>query len=102
MWYNYRVMNMMVGVCVLTIRIYESNSLKDKRSVVKSLIQKLEHKFNISICESGENDNIHFAEVGFAAVSNNKKLVDSTIDRVIDFAEAHERCEVVNIYREVY
>ncbi len=45
---------MIVGTCMVKLKIYEANSLKDKRHVVKSIIGRLQSRFNVSIAEIGE------------------------------------------------
>ncbi|HHW24934.1 MAG TPA: DUF503 domain-containing protein [Clostridiales bacterium] len=52
-------------------------SLKDKRSVVKSLIAELK-KHNASVCESGAHDASQFIELTVAALVKNHAQGDST------------------------
>jgi uncharacterized protein YlxP (DUF503 family) len=40
-----------IGVLTLEVRLNDSHSLKDKRHVVKSLKERLRHKFNVSVAE---------------------------------------------------
>lgn len=75
---------MNVGVCKLKIHIPESQSLKDKRSVVKSLISRLQKQFNISIAEIDDHDLWQIATIGIACVSNHSNRVDEVISSVID------------------
>ena len=93
---------LLVGVCELSLMIYESYSLKKKRSVIKSLLSKLSNKFNISVCESGDNDDKSFARIGIAVVGNSKAFLNDCIDAVIDFSDCQDEFEIIDIYREVY
>lgn len=88
---------MIVGSCKLEIIIYESFSLKAKRHVIKSIIERLKSRFNISIAEVGENDKWQKSVIGFAAVSNSKKHADEVINKVINFIDEDERVEITNI-----
>ena len=45
-----------IGVLTLEIRVENSHSLKDKRQVVKSLKDRLRHKFNVSVAEIDYQD----------------------------------------------
>ena len=45
---------MIIGACRIKVHIFESNSLKDKRHVIKSLIERLKSRYNISIAEIDE------------------------------------------------
>jgi len=44
---------MHVGVCIINLRILESRSLKDKRRAIKSVIDRVKNRFNVSIAEVG-------------------------------------------------
>ena len=61
---------MIVGNCSLKLTLYESNSLKEKRHIIKSLIGKLQSRFNISIAEVDLNDSWKSSVIGFACVTN--------------------------------
>ena len=92
---------MIIGICTCEIFIYESNSLKAKRSVIKSIIEKSKNRFNISIAEVGENDKWQRSLIGFATVSNDKKVVDEILERVIQFFNTYSEIEIVNIEKEI-
>ncbi len=76
---------MVVGVCKISFLIHESNSLKRKRQVLKSLIQKVKNRFNISIAEVEDNDLWQKGTIGFCMIGNNNKFVNSAVDRAINF-----------------
>ena len=61
---------MVVGVCTLTLDIPHSQSLKDKRRVVKSVIARVRNQFNVSVAEVDANDVWRSAVIGMACVSN--------------------------------
>ena len=42
---------MVVAIARLTLIIHDNNSLKGKRKVVKSLIEKVRHRFEASVAE---------------------------------------------------
>ena len=92
---------MMVGTCEVTLRIPWALSLKDKRMVVKSLVEKTRHKFNISIAEVDKQDIHREAEIGFACVTNSRPLADSIIDNVIRFMENNTEAEIEEVFREI-
>ena len=56
-----------LGVGHVTLHIHESHSLKDKRRVVRSLIERARSRFNASVAEVGELDNWQAAVVGSVA-----------------------------------
>ncbi|MBN1376088.1 MAG: DUF503 domain-containing protein [Dehalococcoidia bacterium] len=78
---------MNVGVCKLKLHIPESQSLKDKRSVVKSITTRLQKQFNISIAEVDDHALWQIATIGIACVSNQNFRVDEVINSVINAIE---------------
>jgi len=71
----------------LKIHIPGSRSLKDKRSVVKSLVMRLQKQFNISVAEVDDHDLWQMATIGLACVSNHNSRVDEIISAAINLIE---------------
>ncbi len=92
---------MIIGICTCEIFIFNANSLKSKRSVVKSIIEKSKNRFNISIAEVGENDKWQKSIIAFSTISNNQKIVEETIEKVINFFDSYSEIEIININREI-
>lgn len=92
---------MIIGICTCEIFIFNANSLKSKRSVVKSIIEKSKNRFNISIAEVGENDKWQKSIIAFSTISNDQKLVEETIEKVINFFDSYSEIEIINIKREI-
>lgn len=90
---------MFVGVLKLHLRIYNSFSLKEKRRVIKSLIERIKNKFNVAIAEIGENDTLRKAIIGISLVSNSKVAVDKQICSIFNFLESNPEIEIID--REV-
>ena len=88
---------MYVDAKEISIQIFDSFSLKDKRSVVKSILQKTRNKFNISISEVADHDMLNKASFGIATVSNSQRLNQQTFDSIIDFIENNYQVEVIAI-----
>lgn len=88
---------MVVGVLKITLAIDAAGSLKDKRRVVKSLIERARHRFNVAIAEVGDNDVHQRAIIGVAAVANDGPFVNSVLDKVLDaiHEDAVGRAEVI-------
>lgn len=85
---------MVIGVLRVTLVIHDSHSLKDKRQVLKSVIEKVRGRFNVSVAETGANDLWQRAEIGIAAVGNDKAFVNSVLDRALNFIEGMHLAEV--------
>lgn len=87
---------MIVGVCTLKLIIYESNSLKDKRSVIKSIIGKIQSRFNVSIAEIDLNENWQRSIIGFACVTNYTNHANQVISKVINYIDEDSRVEIID------
>jgi uncharacterized protein YlxP (DUF503 family) len=73
--------------------------LKDKRSVVKSIIKKIQNKFNVSIAEVEAHDTLNQGVLGIAVVSNDRKLSQQILDQVIQEIEDNGEVEIHSIER---
>lgn len=80
-------MGMTVGVCRIVLRLPENASLKGKRRVVKSLMEKLRNKFNLAVAEVDANDSWQIAIIGLTCVSNDARHTRQMLDRAVDFIQ---------------
>ena len=78
----------------LTFYIPQSTSLKDKRQIRRSLIEKTRHKFNLAIAEIDTQDVHQTLTIGIAVVSNDAAHRQNAIDEIIRFMEAHADAEL--------
>lgn len=86
---------MIIGTCSLKLMIYESNSLKDKRRVLKSIIERIKSRFNVSIAEVDLNEKWQLGIIGIACVTNDSKYAQQIISNVINFIENDDRVEIL-------
>lgn len=80
---------MVLGICHVTVHLPETHSLKEKRRTVKSIIQRVRTRFNVSIAEVGNQDVWQTAEIGFVAVSTSGQHADQSMQSVLRFIEAN-------------
>lgn len=92
---------MIVGICELKINIYEADSLKDKRHIIKAIIGRLQSRFNISIAEVDLNDSWQSSMIGFACVTNDSSHANEVISNVIKFIDNDNRVEIINSIIEI-
>jgi len=86
---------MVIGACSLKLMIFESNSLKDKRQVIKSIIGRIQVKFNVSIAEVDLHDSWKTSIIGFACVTNDKNHANQILSNVIKFIDEDGRVEII-------
>lgn len=92
---------MIIGACSLKLNIFEANSLKDKRHIIKSIIGKLQSRFNISIAEVDLNDSWQSSVIGFACVTNDTQHANQVVSNVIKFIDNDSRVEIVETNIEI-
>lgn len=86
-----------------TIKLYAPwvHSLKEKRMVVKSLIDKTKNKFNVSISEVDEQDFHQTIVLGLACVTGTVSHADSMMDSILTFIEDNADAEIMEVQREI-
>lgn len=92
---------MFVGVLRLTLHLPAPGSLKSKRHLVRSAIDRVKAKFNVSIAEVAENDLWQRSVIGVAAVGNDNAFVNEVLDKVADFVGAMHGGQLVVIARDL-
>jgi hypothetical protein len=76
---------MVIGTLVLHLQVPGSESLKDKRQVVRSLVARVRRTFNVAIAEVGDQDLWQAVELGVACVSNDARHADEVCQKVLNF-----------------
>lgn len=92
---------MFTGILKIDIIIQSSGSLKDKRRIIRSVIQRLRNRYNVSVSEVGGNDKWQSASLGISTVSNSKPLIDETMDAVIRFIENDGQIEITKYHKDI-
>jgi len=92
---------MVIGVCQLDFLIPENQSLKGKRHVMRKMIDRVRHQFNVAISEVGDNDLWQRGQIGICTVGNDRRLINSSLDKVIDFIEKMNLVEMVRTDMEI-
>ena len=94
--------SMRIGALHVTFMIFDADSLKSKRRVLRSVKDRLMNEFNISVAEVGSNDKWQIGEIGIAAVSNDAKYVAGLLNKVEDFLETIPQIRVIDVDQEVF
>ncbi len=78
---------MVVGVMELSLALYDNESLKDKRSVVKRVINRVRQTFNVSAAEVDDLDFSDRATIGIVAVGNDRRYIMGMLDKIEGFVD---------------
>jgi uncharacterized protein YlxP (DUF503 family) len=81
-------MPMTVGISSFELHLPSSRSLKDKRRVVKSLIDRIHQRFRVSIAETDFHDLHQRAEISIAVVTTSESEMEKLLEEVRDLVEA--------------
>ncbi|MCP4575881.1 MAG: DUF503 domain-containing protein [Deltaproteobacteria bacterium] len=92
---------MVVGSLKIEFLLYDNRSLKGKRKVVRSMIDKVKSKFNAAIAEVGSNDKWQKIELGVTTVGNDRRHVDSSLNHILDFLESLCLAQIVNTEMDI-
>ncbi len=87
---------MMVGTCRVELHIPANASLKGKRRVLKSIKDRVQGKFNVSIAEVDRLEEWQRATLGIACVSNDSRLVDETLSKVVNVIETCHEAQILD------
>ena len=92
---------MVIGAMTVEFYLHDNRSLKGKRKIVKSMIGKVKHKFNVAISEVGSNDKWQKIELGISTVGNDRRHIDSSLANVLDYLESLYLAEIVDSRIEI-
>jgi len=87
---------MVVGTLKVEFLLFDNRSLKGKRKVVRSMVDKVKSKFNASVAEVGANDKWQKIELGVSTVGNDRRHVDSSLNHILDFLESLCLAQIVD------
>ena len=85
---------MYVGAALVELHVHGSQSLKQKRGVVKSISARVRNRFNVSVAEVGGQDTWQRAVIGLSAAGGEAERVRLALERVVDFIENLHLAEV--------
>ena len=91
---------MKILIMKITLRASWVHSLKEKRMILKSLIQKLKNKFNISVSEIEKQDIHQTIVIRITGICADSSQSDSTMEHIITFIETNTDAEIIDIYED--
>jgi hypothetical protein len=78
---------MPLALCLIHLRFPENGSLKEKRQVLRSIVERVRSRFNVSIAEIGDNDNWRAASLAVSCVSNDGAHAHTLLTKVVEFIQ---------------
>ncbi len=93
---------MTIGLLTIIFHLHGVDSLKGKRKIVKSAVERLRSRFNASVAEVDAQDSKQAAVIGIAVVANEGSFVHKQLDTIINFIQNDGRFYVGKIEREIF
>jgi len=78
-----------------------AHSLKEKRSFIKSLKEKLKNKFNIAIAEIDHMDSWQKSLIGIVSISNSRQNLDKLASKILSYIENYFPGTLLNYYIDI-
>lgn len=86
---------MVIACGVFRLKLHTAYSLKDKRMVTKSIIDRVRNKFNASCSETGLNDSIRDIEISISVINSSKLVAENEAARISDYIYNHAEAELI-------
>lgn len=86
---------MAVGLLSLDLHIPDSNSLKDKRRVLRRLLDQLHDQYNVSAAELGDHDVWRRSQIGIVCLSNDRAHTEQVLQSALGLVDRDPRLEVL-------
>ena len=93
---------MVIGVAVWQLLLPGCASLKEKRSVVKSVKQRLHNELNVSAAETAHHDVLQRCELAACVVAVDQPQANRVLDAADKLVEREERARIVESYTTYY
>jgi len=77
------------------------DTLKEKRAAVKSIIERVKNRFNVSVAEIEDQDVHRSIVIGYACVTNSSRLADEIVHNVLKFIESNTDAVVRDVIIEI-
>ena len=95
---------MIVSMIQFIFEIPDVDSIKEKRRVIRSIKDRLQRRFNMSVAEIDLQDSLTFAQIGGALVSNSRDFGESVLRKAFDLIEKDMpvRVQDISIHSEEF
>jgi uncharacterized protein YlxP (DUF503 family) len=84
---------------VVDLRLPAAHSLKDKRAVVKTVLEGARRRFQVTAAETGDQDKWQRAELAFALATGSRRHADEVVDALERFVWSFPELEVLDADR---
>ncbi|MBI3330692.1 MAG: DUF503 domain-containing protein [Candidatus Omnitrophica bacterium] len=91
---------MVIGVLQLEVHVPTAQSLKDKRSVIKSLKDQLRGRFNVAVAELDSNETWQRATIGVSTLGEQRAYIEGLLTEVTEWLRSTRLVELIRVEQE--
>ncbi len=92
---------MVIGLLTARLNIPEAHSLKEKRSVIRSLKDRVSNRMNVSVAEVGDQDRWQIAEMAFVTVAAESSIVQQRLSELSAFLQSGPRHILLDLHTQM-
>lgn len=92
---------MFVLAAEIELKLFETRSLKEKRSVIKSIVEKLKKRYSMSVIESGHQELWQKSGIGFSFCSLDQAGCNERLENILEFIEMNSEAETISVKSEI-
>jgi len=92
---------MIIGVLEVDLALFEAQTLKDKRRVISSVVQRLHNRFNVSVAQVDYLETPKRCMLGVVTVANESRHVHAVLDKIVDSMRHVAGLTLVDYTREI-
>lgn len=86
----------LIGIEV-SLHLHEVTSLKGKRSIIKSILNQIQHQYKVSVAEVDLQGSLSKSKVGFGIATGNLKNGQALLQKIINFIDIQSEVEIIKI-----
>lgn len=87
---------MQIASLLVALEISDGVTLKDKRQVVRSLLDRIRGRFNVGAAEVDQLDSVRYATIAMVGVANEHRFLNEMMSKVMNFVEGETRVVVLD------
>lgn len=80
----------------MQVGVFDAMTLKDKRRVIKSIKDRISNKYNVSIAEVGDADQLRSSILGVAMVGNDRRFLDSALSGIVEYVKKAPKLSLID------
>jgi uncharacterized protein len=90
-----------VGMAAFELLLHDASTLKQKRSVVRPIVNEVQRRYSVAVSETGHHDLYRRTQIGIAVVSGEAGHCTDVLDRVERFLAGRPDADLISAHRRL-